>query len=699
MINIIKRKVIYMVVVSLLILPLCAFFTGRTVQADETDTQEKTTVRVGFPTDMQYMMSRNTQSGDMSGYGYDYLQKVAGYTGWEYEYVEGEWTELWQMLQDGEIDLLEDVSYTKERAKTLLFPDRSIGTELYRLYVLANNEEITTTNYKETLNGTVIGVTGGTYQEDLFRQWVKDNDIDCTIKGYPSDEERNELFGDGELDAVVEIETAAHSTWEPIAEIGSSDFYIALSAGNEDLLDELNEALNNIIEVNPQYNEELYSEYLLDRVISKKLSDGESAWLSENDEIKIGYFDDEESCDVSKMMEQLFTQIFRLVGEKDLAINCIEYTSLEAMESDLQSGDIDVMYPTFDELTLNEEKNATVVAEIEPIKINGILPEGMSIEEVSKIGINNSGLIQHYIETFYPDVTIVSYEDVETLIKAVTSGEVDAGFSEGITPSTISSSKNNVGSLSIIGNSETYHKCLAVKRGNSELYMLLERGINQLDSGYITNLIDDNTKITVEFSWDDFYSEYGSQITMFLIVIAVIIILLIVTYTHVRGKNLLRISRTDSLTNIMNRSGEQLIRERIEQNIGGMLCLIDVDKFKKFNDTYGHSAGDQVLIEIANGLKRVFRSDDLVVRLGGDEFAVFVSFVVDEEKAEPILDRLIAEIQAIQCEAVEEMPIQISVGVTFYHPEEKVEFEDLYKKADEACYEGKKEEGCSYKIQ
>ena len=76
------------------------------------------TVRVGW-----YESPFNTtdQFGRRSGYAYDYQQNIAAYTGWSYEYVEGSWPELMQMLIDGEIDLMSDVSYTEDRAERMLF--------------------------------------------------------------------------------------------------------------------------------------------------------------------------------------------------------------------------------------------------------------------------------------------------------------------------------------------------------------------------------------------------------------------------------------------------------------------------------------------------------------------------------------------------------------------------------------------------
>ena len=97
------------------------------------------TVRVGW-----YESPFNTmdQFGRRSGYAYDYQQKIAAYTGWKYEYVEGSWPELLQMLIDGEIDLMSDVSYTDERAESMLFSSLRMGAEEYYIFISPDNEDI-----------------------------------------------------------------------------------------------------------------------------------------------------------------------------------------------------------------------------------------------------------------------------------------------------------------------------------------------------------------------------------------------------------------------------------------------------------------------------------------------------------------------------------------------------------------------------
>ncbi len=159
---------------------------------------------------------------------------------------------------------------------------------------------------------------------------------------------------------------------------------------------------------------------------------------------------------------------------------------------------------------------------------------------------------------------------------------------------------------------------------------------------------------------------------------------------------LLFLSETDSLTGINNRgSGENKVQKLLLSGDGGMFMLLDVDKFKSINDTYGHAAGDKVLISIAECMRRAFRNNDVMMRLGGDEFAAFAPMVYTREGGEIIIDRFLKHVSEIRIEEMGDVPIEISIGVSFYRPEDQFTFEELYKQADSCAYESKRTSGSS----
>lgn len=161
-----------------------------------------------------------------------------------------------------------------------------------------------------------------------------------------------------------------------------------------------------------------------------------------------------------------------------------------------------------------------------------------------------------------------------------------------------------------------------------------------------------------------------------------------------RRDKLLYLSETDQMTGINNRSsGERKVSKLLDQGYGGMFVMLDADKFKSVNDTFGHDVGDKVIIAIANCLKKTFRVDDVVMRLGGDEFAAFAVGVFTEDIGRMIINRLFDNINQIKIPELGDRKIEISVGAAFYMDDDSYAFSELYKRADECAYLSKKTPG------
>lgn len=157
------------------------------------------------------------------------------------------------------------------------------------------------------------------------------------------------------------------------------------------------------------------------------------------------------------------------------------------------------------------------------------------------------------------------------------------------------------------------------------------------------------------------------------------------------------LSETDALTGINNRgSGEGKIEALLSAGETGMLCLIDVDKFKSINDTYGHQVGDKALIAIANTLKSSFRDSDIVMRLGGDEFAAFAVGMTSESVATNSLNELIYRVSNIRIPEAEDLRIGISAGISFAKADTIYTFAELYRRSDSVMYECKAKSESAY---
>lgn len=171
----------------------------------------------------------------------------------------------------------------------------------------------------------------------------------------------------------------------------------------------------------------------------------------------------------------------------------------------------------------------------------------------------------------------------------------------------------------------------------------------------------------------------------------------------IKSNELLRISAsTDPLTRVLNRLNfsEELNRNIDLSRRNNRTCailLIDIDKFKLINDNFGHSAGDEVLIQFADLLTNVVRSSDRVVRMGGDEFAIILPEINNPKEASLVAKVLISKLNKKQLINVDKKSFEISIGIACFplHGSNSLE---LLKSADVALYSAKRQNKSSFRV-
>lgn len=164
-----------------------------------------------------------------------------------------------------------------------------------------------------------------------------------------------------------------------------------------------------------------------------------------------------------------------------------------------------------------------------------------------------------------------------------------------------------------------------------------------------------------------------------------------------REKTLMTKAETDAMTGLFNRqAGVDRIAADITARKHGMLCLFDVDKFKHVNDNFGHQAGDDVILAVADAMRKAFRDNDILLRLGGDEFVVFVSGVTTEDLATQVINRFFEFLSKAKIEKMPGYSISLSLGAAFFRGEDNLDFNTLYQRADASTYESKKIEGKAF---
>lgn len=145
----------------------------------------------------------------------------------------------------------------------------------------------------------------------------------------------------------------------------------------------------------------------------------------------------------------------------------------------------------------------------------------------------------------------------------------------------------------------------------------------------------------------------------------------------------------DALTDLANRS---LLQERVrlmaaDRSRGVGLLLIDVDDFKRINDGYGHSVGDEVLVEVSRRLRVTCPQDTVVCRYGGDEFVL--ALTARRNTVEEVAKRVLSALNDPVPTASGPIPVSASVGTAYCPPGRACDFSDLLRGADRAMYSAK----------
>ena len=306
-------------------------------------------VRVGsFEDTFNYV----NEKGARKGYGYELLQTLSGYTGWQLEYVTCDWSDCFEKLKNGEIDIMGDISYTEDRTEEMLFSDEPMGEEKDYLYADLSREDITASDFK-TLNGKKIGVLMGTEPEVMLTEWEEKYDLKTQHVNISNNEDAKQKLANHEIDCFVSME---ESFWtelgiSTITRVGSSDIYYAINKDRADIKEELDNAMRALEDADPFYTADLYKRYF-SMDYTPILTGEEKAWLKKHGAIRMGFLTGDSGVSVydpsTGELTGTITDYIRFakdcLGNQELEFQMVGYDSQKAELDALKSGEIDMVF-------------------------------------------------------------------------------------------------------------------------------------------------------------------------------------------------------------------------------------------------------------------------------------------------------------------------------------------------------------------
>ena len=395
--------------------------------AADSDQQVKT-VRVGW-----LVNNRGFQEGTpgerLSGWGYEYLQTLSYYTkGWQYEYVPGTFTELMDMLEAGEIDLMPNISYSEEREQKLLFSSNPEGTERYYIYAKPNRDDLAKGD-PQALQGLTIGCNSGVMQTTVGQQWLANEGITCTYKEIDTGSALFDALADDEVDAVIMNDTISSPDASPMFYVGSSDYYFAVPKSRPDLMDDINAAMTTISRVNPRYNDEVKSSYSAQNSGSSSLAAAETSWLKANDNtITLGYLVNQlpycTQNDDGEMEGSLTSLATTLHDKFGITVKTVAFSNNEKMVEALSDGTIDAALPFFRDYWLAEQKGVTQSNSMGTISLTAIHVSNDLDSDLKDIACTENAIINRFeLESLFPDATVTEYPNKDEALNALRAGK------------------------------------------------------------------------------------------------------------------------------------------------------------------------------------------------------------------------------------------------------------------------------------
>ena len=531
------RRIIVMILALVMVIFGYSFGYPSLVCADETneanETNETKIVRVG------YYQAHDFQEGTedsayKSGYGYEYLQRIASYTGWKYEYIYGTWQELYTKLVAGEIDLMAGIAYEENRASEISYPDLAMLNETFYIYKDTDDDSIESGEITSYAGKKVGTLSNDVKMTKALENWKAQTHAQIEIVYYDDLKECASEFNEKKIDAFASADNivSSYTGIVPVEKIGKEPYYVCASKDRDDILEELNGALSVMNEQDTFDLQVLRNKYSAETSVSVFLSRQEREWMESHQTITVGYAknylpycDTAEDGSVTGMIADLIPDLFAaLPGDYTFDITYREFTSQGEMLESLKNGEVDIVFPVGDESWYAEQQEylRSMSAVVSPIML--IYREPYNDDTLTKIAVNKENLLQiSFTMETYPEAEIIMCDTIEDCMQAVQNGTANSTLVSALRSSYLIGDAKKLNTLTL---SDDERLCLGVAPGNNALLQVLNHGMTILGDSYgLNHTYSYMDAFAAKYTITDFVRDNVWAVVMFFVVVAVCVII------------------------------------------------------------------------------------------------------------------------------------------------------------------------------
>lgn len=580
--------------------------------------------------------------GIYTGYAVDYLEEIAKYTGWKYEYVNDTWENCLDKLETGEIQLVCMAHYDEKRGEKFIYADFPFGYEYTVLYARTDSNIY----YQDYLAmaGCSVGLVEGTMHADEFVKFADEKGIAYNALYYGSDEEAIDALMAGEVDMATVGSLNSHKDLKIVNRFAVQSFYCITGEENTDLISMLNDAMEQIKLDYPEIESELYVEYSRQDLSSSGplFTRAEQKYIDAADPI------------VVKLMLETCPLGYKKDGEP--AGIFVEYLNLISEVSGLEFVVEETTSMTFDEQTrqMPEQEYVTLRAQraIEAIGLGDELIASAPLIETKLAYVkarnramvtgrtdytfaitNEMAYLPELLKEQSADYKIKYYNDARECLEAVLKGQADIAIQDSyVIDYWLDKPEYAENLVRFPGQELVNTMCLIAPRSMDTLIAIVNKTINYISDEEINNAVSMNMLLNpYKKNLGDLIYEYWKWLVLIgtLGIISMFIYTILLrrmTTLQVQKKEYEKLQekvQQDELTGVYNRSYFYEKAKEMIDNTDDSMCivLLDISNFKVVNDLYGIETGDLLLCFIADELKELGRGRDfLVARFTGDHF-------------------------------------------------------------------------------
>ena len=508
---------------------------AETTKTNVTAKPQSEVVKAAWYEDSYHITDKN---GSRSGYGYEYEQAVSAYTGWDYDYVTGNWEELLKKLQNGEIDLMSSLSYTDERAKTMLFSDLPMGEEKYYLYADLANSDISASDIS-SLNGQSIAMMENSVQTTQFYDWEKKYNVKTKHVFVNSMDQAKEMFAKHEIQGVISTET---SIWvsaglSAVFTTGGSEIYYGINKNRPDLKEELDSAMRAMENDKPFYSDDLYKQYIATQSVAA-LSSDEQEWLKQHGAIRVGYLENDPGFSTlnpqsGKLMGVVndYVEYASNCFEQPLEFNLVGLDSQEALIQAVRDNKIDMIFHVNQNPYYAEENGLALSNTVLSMPFAAVTAQAAfdeSAENTVAIAKENSKY-KWYVTYNYPDWNIKEYNSIKDAEQAVRNGKADCFIARsGQAMDYVNDKKMHSVFLT-----KTANTSFAVDKGNTILMSILNKTLKSIQTSKLTGAVSMYEDSLKKVTFSDFLKDNFLKV---IIMFSLTFILILGMFIHLLKK-------------------------------------------------------------------------------------------------------------------------------------------------------------------